>query len=87
MSRIAKSPIKVSKGVDFKQNGNVITLKGAKGELSLELNSEVELNYENDTLNLSPRSRSRFAQAITGTTRSLIANMVHGVTEGYEKKL
>ena len=87
MSRIAKSPIKVSKGVDFKQNGNVITLKGEKGELSLELNSEVELNYENDTLNLSPRSRSRFALAVTGTTRSLIANMVHGVTEGYEKKL
>jgi large subunit ribosomal protein L6 len=87
MSRIAKSPVKLLKGIEFKQNDNVITLKGVKGELSLELNSEVKLNHENDTLNLSPRSGSRFAMAITGTTRSLLANMVHGVTEGYEKKL
>jgi large subunit ribosomal protein L6 len=87
MSRIAKSPVELLKGVEFKQDGNVVTLKGNKGELSLELNSEVQVNFENDSLTLSPRSGSRFAMAVAGTTRSLLANMVHGVSEGYEKKL
>jgi len=46
MSRIAKSPVELPKGVEFKQNGNVVTLKGGKGELSMELNSEVELTQD-----------------------------------------
>ena len=87
MSRIAKSPVELPKGVEFKQNGNVVTLKGGKGELSMELNSEVELKSEDGTLTLAPRSGSRFAMAVTGTMRSLLANMAHGVTEGYERKL
>jgi large subunit ribosomal protein L6 len=87
MSRIAKSPVELPKGVEFKQEGNVVTLKGGKGELSMELNSEVELTQEDGGLKVSPRSGSRFAMAITGTMRSLLANMVQGVTEGYERKL
>ncbi len=87
MSRIAKSPVELPKGVEFKQEGNVVTLKGDKGELSMELNSEVELTQEDGGLKVSPRSGSRFAMAITGTMRSLLANMVQGVTEGYERKL
>ena len=87
MSRIAKSPVELPKGVEFKQNGNVVTLKGGKGELSMELNSEVELKSEDGTITLAPRSGSRFAMAVTGTMRSLLANMAHGVTEGYERKL
>ena len=87
MSRIAKSPVELPKGVEFKQAGNVVTLKGGKGELSMELNSEVELTQDEGVLKLSPRSGSRFAMAITGTMRSLLANMAHGVTEGYERKL
>jgi large subunit ribosomal protein L6 len=87
MSRIAKSPVELLKGVEFKQNGNIVTLKGGKGELSMELNSEVELRSEDGALKLTPRSRSRFALAVTGTMRSLLSNMVHGVTEGYERKL
>ena len=87
MSRIAKSPVELPKGVEFKQSGNVVTLKGGKGELSMELNSEVELKSEDGTLTLAPRSGSRFAMAVTGTMRSLLANMAHGVTEGYERKL
>jgi large subunit ribosomal protein L6 len=74
-------------GVEFRQDGTVITIKGSKGSLSLELNSEVELRQEDDKLLLSPRSGSRFATAISGTTRSLIANMVKGVSEGFERKL
>jgi large subunit ribosomal protein L6 len=53
----------------------------------MELNSEVELTESEGVLTLAPRSGSRFASAVTGTMRSLIANMVHGVTEGYERKL
>jgi large subunit ribosomal protein L6 len=87
MSRIAKSPVELPKGVEFKQNGNVVTLKGGKGELSMELNSEVELTQDDDGLKVSPRSGSRFAMAVTGTMRSLLANMAHGVTEGFERKL
>ena len=87
MSRIAKSPVELPKGVEFKQSGNVVTLKGGKGELSMELSSEVELKSEDGTLTLAPRSGSRFAMAVTGTMRSLLANMAHGVTEGYERKL
>ena len=87
MSRIAKSPVELPKGVEFKQDGNVVTLKGGKGELSMELNSEVEVTQDEGVLTLAPRSGSRFAMAVTGTMRSLLANMAQGVTEGFERKL
>ncbi len=87
MSRIAKSPVELPKGVEFKQDGNVVTLKGGKGELSMVLNSEVEVTQDEGMLSLSPRSGSRFAMAVTGTMRSLLANMAQGVTEGFERKL
>ena len=87
MSRIAKAPVELPKGVEFKQDGNVVTLKGTKGELSLELNSEVELSQDDNTLRLAPRSGSRFSTAVTGTMRSILANMAEGVSEGFERKL
>jgi large subunit ribosomal protein L6 len=87
MSRIAKSPVELPKGVEFRQDGNVVTLKGGKGELSMELNSEVEVTQDEGMLSLAPRSGSRFAMAVTGTMRSLLANMAQGVTEGFERKL
>lgn len=60
MSRIAKSPVELPKGVEFKQSGNVVTLKGGKGELSMELSSEVELKSEDGTLTLAPALRISF---------------------------
>ena len=87
MSRVAKAPVELPKGVEFSQAGNVVTLKGGKGSLSLELNPEVELAQEEGTLQVSPRSGSRFATAIAGTMRALLANMAQGVSEGFEKKL
>ena len=87
MSRIAKAPVELPQGIEFSQQGNVVTIKGSKGTLTHELNSEVELSQEEGVLQLSPRSGSRFATAVTGTTRSLLANMVRGVTEGFERKL
>jgi large subunit ribosomal protein L6 len=87
MSRIAKYPVQLPKGVEFKQDGAVVTIKGGKGALSLELNSEVEIKQQDGTVKVSARSGSRFAGAMAGTTRALLANMVSGVTEGFERKL
>lgn len=87
MSRIAKVPVELPQGVEFSQSGNTVSVKGSKGQLSIELNSEVELSQEDKALNVKPRSGSRFSVAIAGTTRALLANMVQGVTEGFEKKL
>jgi large subunit ribosomal protein L6 len=87
MSRIAKEPVELPKGVEFSQSGTTVTLKGSKGTLSMELNSEVELTQEENSLQVKARSGSRFSMAIAGTMRSLLANMAQGVTEGFEKKL
>jgi len=87
MSRIAKAPIQLPQGVEFKQDGNVVTIKGGKGAVSLELNSEVELAHDDGVLKVAPRSGSRFSSAIAGTTRALLANMVVGATDGFERTL
>ena len=87
MSRIAKVPVELPQGVEFKHEGNVVTLKGGKGSLSLELNNEVELSENDNSLQVAPRSGSRFSTAMAGTTRALLANMATGVTEGFERKL
>ena len=87
MSRVAKAPVELPQGVEFNQSGVTISVKGSKGQLSMELNSEVEVKQEDKTLIVTPRSGSRFATAVAGTTRALLANMVQGVTEGFEKKL
>ncbi len=87
MSRVAKEPVELPQGVEFSQSGRTVSLKGSKGSLSLQLNSEVELVHDENTLMVKARSGSRFATAISGTTRALLANMVQGVTEGFEKKL
>jgi large subunit ribosomal protein L6 len=87
MSRIAKAPVELPKGVEFKQDGTRVTLKGGKGSLSLELNNEVTLSQEDNCLQVAARSGSRFATAMAGTTRALLANMAKGVSEGFERKL
>lgn len=87
MSRVAKVPVVLPNGVEFRQEGNVVTIKGGKGSLSMELNSEVQLSQEDGRLKLVARSGSRFASAMAGTTRALLANMVEGVTKGFERKL
>ncbi len=87
MSRIAKAPVELPSGVEFSLSGSTVTMKGSKGTLTLELNPEVELKQEDSTLMVAPRSGSRFATAIAGTMRSLLANMAKGVTDGFERKL
>jgi len=87
MSRVAKAPVELPKGVEFNLSGTSVSIKGSKGALSMDLNSEVEVSQEDGNVLVAPRSGSRFATAIAGTTRALLANMVQGVSEGFEKKL
>lgn len=87
MSRVAKNPVVLPTGTEFSQSGTAVTLKGSKGLLSMDLNSEVEVTQEDNALTVRRRSNSRFATAIAGTTRALLANMVRGVSEGFERKL
>ena len=87
MSRIAKEPVNIPKDIEFNMSGLTLTLKGAKGSLSMDLNPEVSVEENDSILSFAPKSGSKFALAISGTTRALVANMVHGVSQGFEKKL
>jgi len=87
MSRIAKQPVELPKGVEIKTSAGKVSIKGPKGEISMALNSEVALNVEDNVVTFGPKSGSRFATAIAGTTRSLVHNMVVGVSDGFVRKL
>lgn len=87
MSRVAKVPVTLAKGVTADLSASSLTVKGPKGSLSLQLSHEVQVQQEDSTLTVSARSGSRFANAMAGTTRALINNMVTGVSAGFERKL
>jgi len=87
MSRIAKIPVPFPKGVECAQEDDVLKVKGPKGELSMLVNSEIEIDIGADAATVAARSGSRFAYAMTGTVRALMSNMVIGVTDGFERKL
>ncbi len=87
MSRIAKQPLSLPKGAELSLSGDTVSLKGPKGTLSMQLNSNVELAQEDGAWKVAARNGSRFAKAMAGTTRALLGNMAHGVTEGWERKL
>jgi large subunit ribosomal protein L6 len=87
MSRVAKRPVPLGKGVTAELKGGALTVKGPKGALTLDLNREVEVTQQDSELAVAARSGSRFANAMAGTTRALINNMVRGVTAGFERKL
>ncbi|AJQ97574.1 50S ribosomal protein L6 [Gynuella sunshinyii] len=87
MSRVAKSPINIPAGVEVKVSGNQVTVKGAKGNLSLDANSAVEVKIDGAVLTVAPRENSKQAWAQAGTARSLINNMIVGVAEGFQRRL
>lgn len=87
MSRIAKQPVEILKGVSVDLKNQTISVKGPQGTLAMELNSEVKVTEADDSILVSAVSGSRFANAMAGTTRALIRNMVEGVHSGFEKKL
>ena len=87
MSRIAKVPVLIPKGVEANISGAVLKIKGKKGDLSLALNSLVVVTQDDEELKISAKDDSRQAGALAGTFRSLINNMVTGVSDGFQKKL
>lgn len=87
MSRIGKLPIAIPSGVDVKIDGTTVTVKGSKGELTRTFNDLMDIKVEGDEIIVSRPDDSREAKSFHGLTRTLIANMVQGVSEGYSKKL
>jgi large subunit ribosomal protein L6 len=85
MSRVAKLPISVPKGIELNIQADSVSVKGPKGTLSIARPAGVEIKIEDGNVNLAPADASR--DAITGTIRAILANMVKGVSEGFERKL
>ena len=83
MSRVGQMPVDVPAGVDVTIDGRHVTAKGKLGELSLTLVDEVELARDDNKLIVTPRNQSKRARAMWGTSRSLLANIVRGVHEGF----
>jgi large subunit ribosomal protein L6 len=87
MSRIAKNPIVVPAGVEVTMAASEISVKGPLGTLKQALNVDVSVERQGDKLLCKATSGSKQANAMSGTIRALLANMVHGVSKGYERKL
>ena len=85
MSRIAKTPVEIPKGVDFNLDGQNVAVKGSAGKLEMTVHPSVEVSIEDNVVTVSPRDGS--ATAMAGTMRQLVNNMVIGVSAGFEKKL
>lgn len=88
MSRIAKAPIELPAGVDVKQDGRRITVKGGKGSMDLQVHATVSVVVDGKVLSVKPANdNDQTAWAMAGTMRALLNNMVLGVSEGFSKKL
>ncbi|MBN6187508.1 50S ribosomal protein L6 [Aneurinibacillus sp. BA2021] len=87
MSRIGKKPIAIPEGVDVKLDGTVLTVKGPKGTLTRTLHEEIMVKVEGNEIIVERPSDHKLHRALHGTTRSVIANMVEGVTNGFAKTL
>ncbi|MEO0270390.1 MAG: 50S ribosomal protein L6 [candidate division WOR-3 bacterium] len=87
MSKIGKKPILIPKGVEVNLTGNILKVKGPKGELKQVIHESVEVEIKDGEIRVKRKKDEKIAKAMHGTTRSLINNMIKGVTEGYVKEL
>ncbi|MFC3750438.1 50S ribosomal protein L6 [Paenibacillus sp. GCM10012306] len=87
MSRIGRKPIAVPSGVDVTLDNAVITVKGPKGTLTRELHKDMKITVENNEITVVRPSDNKLHRSLHGTTRSVVSNMVSGVTEGFSKSL
>jgi large subunit ribosomal protein L6 len=87
MSRVANNPVELPSGVEFSLAENTITIKGGKGQLQHNLHPLVSVSQEGNQLKMSVNDDSKSANAMAGTTRALLQNIVTGVSVGYERKL
>lgn len=87
MSRVGKNPVAIPDGVTMSQDGDTLKVKGKRGELSFLVSQDVETVIAENELTVKPRNTGSRARAMWGTTRSVIENMVKGVSEGFTKTL
>ena len=87
MSRIANNPVQIPKGVEIALNGRDISVKGGQGQLSMTCHDTVEISQQDNELKFNARAGAKNGDAMAGTTRALVNNMVIGVSTGFEKKL
>lgn len=87
MSRVANNPVEISKGVEIKLTDTEISVKGSKGNLNLQLHGSIGVSQDGELLKVAAKDGSRQSNAMAGTFRALINNMVFGVTNGFQKKL
>ena len=87
MSRIGNKPIEIPEGVTVEQNGAEISVKGPKGLLSMTLIDEVDFKLEDKTITVTPKGETKAVRSLWGMQRTLVNNLIEGVTEGYQKKL
>jgi large subunit ribosomal protein L6 len=87
MSRVGKKPIELIDGVEVLVNGSSVNVKGSKGELMINIDQNITLKIEDKNVLVEIKNDNKEARELHGLTRSLIANMIKGVSEGFEKKL
>lgn len=87
MSRIGRLPIRIPQGVDVQVDGNAVRVKGPKGELRRTLHPNIRVVREDGLVKVERASEEKFDRALHGLSRTLVANMIEGVTKGYEKVL
>ena len=87
MSRIGKKPVTIPSGVTASVDGQTIKMKGPKGQLQFVVHDDVEVKLDKNMVRVTPRVETNRARALYGTARAQIANLVDGVTKGFEKKL
>jgi large subunit ribosomal protein L6 len=87
MSRIGKKPVAIPTGVTAAVEGQTVKMKGPKGALALVLPDEVVVKMDNGAIKVDPKTESQRARAMWGTSRTLVSNLVTGVTKGFEDKL
>lgn len=87
MSRVARKPIPLPKGVEVSRTATSVRVKGPKGELAMALDAQVDVTVADGQAQVAPRAASQGVMAIAGTTRAVLNNMVEGVSRGFERKL
>ena len=87
MSRIGKKPVPIPSGVTANVEGQTVKVKGPKGALQVVLPDDVEVTMDAGTVKVDPRNETKRARAMWGTSRTLVSNLVTGVTKGFERKL
>ncbi|KQP08713.1 MAG: 50S ribosomal protein L6 [Methylobacterium sp.] len=87
MSRVGKKPVPVPSGVTATVTGQTVTMKGSKGELQFVVPSVVDVKFEDGAVSVQPRNQTKQARSLWGTSRAQVANLVEGVSKGFEKKL